>query len=106
MTRVNWHCFGGRHSLIPQIVEAGHCFSLPANTPRSETFQTLLRKVPREQLLLETDCPYLGPLPGTPSEPAHVRGTAAFAAELWGASLEEVSQQFARNFERTFRVAP
>lgn len=104
--RVNWHCYSSRLKLARQIADYGHFLSIPSNVRRSETFTGMLRTLPRSQLLLETDCPYLGPAPSERSEPMHVRGTAAFAAELWGASLDEVAQTFGENFERLFREAP
>lgn len=104
--RVNWHCFSSRLKLARRIAEFGHFLSVPANARRSETFTALLRDLPRTQLLLETDCPYLGPEPGERSEPRHVLGTAEYAAELWDVSIEKVSGQLAQNFERLFGEAP
>jgi TatD DNase family protein len=104
--RVNWHCFGGRVKLARRIAERGHYMSIPANARRSETFTRMLQTLPRQQILLETDCPYLAAEPGTPSEPAHVAATARYAAEIWGLSLEAAQLQLAQNFERLFGVAP
>lgn len=104
--RANWHCFSSRVKLARKIAEFGHFLSVPSNARRSETFTALLRDLPRSQLLLETDCPYLGPEPGERSEPRHVRGTAEYAAELWGISIEEAVRQLAENFERLFRESP
>lgn len=106
VTRVNWHCFSSRLKLARRIAEAGHYLSIPANARRSETFTGMLRSVPRTQLLLETDCPYLSPEPGTRNEPRNVAGTHAYAAEIWQASEESALQQLEENFERLFRVAP
>jgi TatD DNase family protein len=106
--RVNWHCFGGRVTLAREIASRGHYLSIPANARRSESFTRMLETLPREQVLLETDCPYLGPDKdkANQNEPANVHLTAAYAAELWGVSLEEVEAQLARNFEALFGVAP
>jgi Tat protein secretion system quality control protein TatD with DNase activity len=59
--RVCWHCFGGKAKLARAVAEAGHWLSIPANARRSESFTRMLETLPRERLLLETDCPYLGP---------------------------------------------
>lgn len=104
--RVNWHCFSSRLKLAKRIAEAGHYVSVPANARRSETFTGLLRSLPREQLLLETDCPYLAPEPGTRNEPANVADTCAYASEIWVTSLEQAQAQLEENFERLFRFAP
>jgi TatD DNase family protein len=105
--RVCWHCFGGKVSLARQIAaDTAHLFSIPANARRSESFTRMLETLPRDRLLLETDCPYLGPDRDRPNEPANVAGTAAFAASLWGTGEAEVTARFASNFARLFGVAP
>lgn len=105
-TRVDWHCFGGRVKLARQIAEAGHFLSIPANARRNEAFTRMMQTLPRERILLETDCPYLGPERGVDNEPKNVAGTAAFAAECWGLSLEAVQAQLSDNFEALFRARP
>lgn len=104
--RVDWHCFGGRVTLARAIAEHGHLLSIPANARKNEAFAKMLRTLPRESLLLETDCPYLGPERGADNEPANVRGTATFAAELWGTSEDHVREQLEANFERLFGIRP
>ncbi len=100
--RVDWHCFGGKVKLARQIADRGHYLSIPANARRSESFTRMLETLPRERLLLETDCPYLGPDRGHLNEPANVVGTAAYASELWGEPLDGVIEQFSANFVRLF----
>lgn len=106
VSRVDWHCFGGRVKLARQIAEHGHWLSIPANARRNEAFTRMLETLPRDKLLLETDCPYLGPDRDAENEPANVVLTAEYAAELWGCSLEEVKAQLAANFEALFGAAP
>ena len=106
--RADFHCFGSRVKLGLKIAAAGYYLSIPANARRAENFAALLRKAPRSQLLLETDCPYLSPdreaLPI--NEPATVAGTAAFAAELWNEPLPFVLEQFEENYRRLFDEEP
>lgn len=104
--RVDWHCFGGKVKLARQIAEHGHWMSIPANARRSESFTRMLETLPRERLLLETDCPYLSPDRSRASTPADVAGTAAYAAELWGTDPREVDAQVSANFEALFGVQP
>ena len=104
--RVNWHCFGSRVKLARQIAERGHFLSIPANARRSESFTRMLQTLPRTQLLLKTDCPYLGPDREQSNEPANVCGTAEYAAELWGVELPEVERQLSENFRHLFGVSP
>jgi TatD DNase family protein len=105
-SRVNWHCFSSRLKLGQRIAAEGHYLSVPANARRSETFTGLLRSLPRQQLLLETDCPYLSPEPGTRNEPAKVALTRTYAAELWGTSEQGAQEILESNFTRLFGSAP
>lgn len=104
--RVNWHCYSSKVKLAQQIAAEGHYLSIPANARKAENFQRMLQVLPRDRVLLETDCPYLGPESGVRNEPANVQHTAAFAAELWGCELEAVQEQLSRNFEALFGVRP
>ncbi|MBX3276118.1 MAG: TatD family hydrolase [Sandaracinaceae bacterium] len=105
-TRVDWHCFGGRVKLARQIAERGHWLSIPANARRNEAFTRMLETLPRDKILLETDCPYLGPAPDADNEPANVAVTLEYAAELWGCTPEAAQAQLEANFEALFGVAP
>lgn len=104
--RVDWHCFGGRVKLARRIAEHGHYLSIPANARKNEAFTRMLETLPRDRVLLETDCPYLAPERGARNEPANVRVTADYAAELWNEPLDSVTAQLAENFERLFGAAP
>src|SRR5690606_33744810 len=74
--RVDWHCFGSRVKLARQIAQLdGHYLSIPANVARVESFARMIETLPRDRLLLETDCPYLSPEPGRASEPADAAHT-------------------------------
>jgi len=66
----------------------------------------MLQTLPRERLLLETDCPYLGPEPGTRNEPRNVSGTLAYTAELWNTTYNDVLMQFQDNYAALFGVEP
>jgi TatD DNase family protein len=66
----------------------------------------MVERLPREQLLLETDCPYLGPVRGELNEPANVAGTAEYVAQVWGCSQAADQEQLSENFATLFGVAP
>jgi TatD DNase family protein len=104
--RVDWHCFGGKVKLARAIAEAGHWLSIPANAQRSESFTRMLETLPRDKLLLETDCPYLGPEREQDNEPANVRHTLGYAARLWGTSEDAALEQLSGNFAALFGVPP
>ncbi len=105
-SRVVWHCFSSKVKLGRQIAEHGHWLSIPANVRKAQNFQRLAETLPRDKVLLETDCPYLGPERGKRNEPANVVGTAAFLADRWGESTETVQRQMEDNFAAVFGEAP
>jgi TatD DNase family protein len=104
-SRVVWHCFGSKLKLVQRIAARGHYVSIPANARRSEGFTRMLKTLPRSQLLLETDSPYLAPRSGERNEPAAVAETLAYAAELWNTTPELALVQFEENYLRLFREA-
>jgi len=104
--RVVWHCFGGKLKFAKQIAEQGHFFSIPANAVRSKGFTSMLNALPRDQILFETDSPFLSPDRERQSEPADVAITRAHTAALWGVSEDEVERQVSDNFARLFGVEP
>lgn len=105
-TRVVWHCYSSKVKLGLQIAAHGHWLSIPANVRKAQNFTKLLTELPRDKVLLETDCPYLAPVSGTCNEPANVAGTADFAAERWGEPPDAVQRQLEDNFAAVFGVAP
>ena len=104
--RIDWHCFGSKVKLARQIAEHGHWLSIPANAARVESFRKMIETLPRERILLETDCPYLSPDKGTINEPANVERTVALMAELWKVDEGAVVEQLESNFEALFGVRP
>ena len=66
----------------------------------------MLQTLPRDKVLLETDCPYLGPERDMVNEPGNVAGTLAFAAECWDCTEEAAEVQFSENFEALMGFAP
>lgn len=104
--RVDWHCYSSKVKRGRAIAAHGHWLSIPANVQRAENFTQLLKTLPRDKVLLETDCPYLSPDPGTLNEPASVARTLDFAATCWGCSPEAAADQLAENFEALMGFAP
>ena len=96
------HCFSGRKSLITRAAALGHYFSIPPNILRSGSFEALVKKVNINQLLTETDAPYLSPYPETRNEPAFVLETIKKIAEIKRLSVEETAQKIWENYEKIF----
>lgn len=81
--RADFHCFGGKLKLAQRVADAGYYLSIPPVVERSDAFQRLVRGLPLDRLLTETDAPYMGPDKGERNEPALVpRGIAAMARTL------------------------
>lgn len=102
------HCFGGGPALAEGALSLGFYISFAGNVTfkKAENLREVAREVPQERLLVETDCPYLAPVPlrGRRNEPAHVVETARFLAALRGVEAEELGRATAENFARLFRL--
>lgn len=105
--RVDWHCFGGKVKLGQTIAALpGQYLSIPANARKNEAFLKLVDTLPKDRILLETDCPYLSPERGTRNEPANVAHTVAVMAERWRWPEHDVVARLSENFEALFGFAP
>lgn len=101
--KVDFHCFGGRSKLAIQAAEKhGWYFSIPANCRVNESFQNMLRLLPLERILTETDCPYLSPERGTRNEPRHVAITIAMLAELRSIDADSAKALVWQNYQALF----
>lgn len=96
------HCFGGRKALIRRGVALGHNFTVPANIARNSGFESLVKIVPNEQLLTETDAPWLSPYKETINEPAYVTESIKKIAEIKQITLKEAEDLVWSNFCRIF----
>jgi TatD DNase family protein len=102
-TKVIFHCFSGKSNLALQGAERhGWHFSIPANAHKNEGFQKLLRKLPEECILTETDSPYLAPEAGARNEPKNVCGTVKLLADLRGWEEERARTLIWNNYQRIF----
>ena len=102
------HCFGGGPALAEGALDLGFYISFAGNVTfkKAEALREVARTVPLGRLLVETDCPYLAPVPhrGRRNEPAYVAATARFLAELRGVGDEELGRATSENFSRLFGV--
>lgn len=100
------HCFTGGVAQARQCLDLGFFLSFGGVTsfPKASGIREAARIVPAERLLLETDCPYLAPVPhrGKRNEPAYVVFTARVLADIRGVTLDELAAQTTSNFERIF----
>lgn len=100
-----WHCCSVSPELAVIIAQRFYVGIAGWVTfPKAENIRALVRAVPLERLLIETDAPYLAPVPfrGKPNEPAHVRLVAQAVAEIKGIAPADVEQETAVNARRAF----
>lgn len=100
--KVVMHCFNGKRSLIERAKNLGFFFSIPPIINRLEHFQMLVSLVPIGQLLTETDCPYLSPVPGERNEPMNVKFTIKEIAKIKNLSEQETSEIIFNNAQKLF----
>lgn len=102
------HCFSGDVTMARQCIEMGFFLSITGTVtfPANEQLRHVVRSVPIDHLLLETDCPYLAPLPyrGKRNEPSYLRYTAEKVAELKGLSLADVARATSHNAQVLFSI--
>ena len=99
------HCFDGTDDLLDAGIEAGWMISFSGLvTFKNYEGEGLVRAVPPEQIMIETDSPYLAPVPnrGKRNEPAFVRQTAEVVARMRGEPIEEVAELTFRNATRFY----
>ncbi|HEX8719761.1 MAG TPA: TatD family hydrolase [Pyrinomonadaceae bacterium] len=104
------HCFGGGPDLAQGALALGFHISFAGNVTfkKADALREVASTVPPDRLLVETDCPYLAPVPhrGRRNEPAYVVETARFLASLRGVGHEELGRATSENFARLFGVGP
>ena len=103
------HCFTASAEFGWRVLELGLSISLSGIVTfrNAVELQEVAKEIPRDRLLVETDSPFLAPVPhrGKPCEPAFVAHTAQFLADLRGDSLAELAEYTTANFRRLFSKA-
>ena len=102
------HCFTGTQTLADRALEMGFYLSASGviTFKSADALRFVFQMVPNDRLLVETDSPYLAPVPhrGKQNEPAFVIKTAEKLAELRGVSVQEIDQITTENYHRLFHV--
>ena len=102
------HCFGGSLELALAAIALGFYISFSGNITfkKAEDLRKIASQIPLERLLIETDCPYLTPVPfrGKRNEPARVVEVARCLADIHGIGLEDVGRITTANFATIFRL--
>lgn len=102
------HCFGGSAEMARDLMDIGFMISFAGNVTfkKAENLRDAARVVPLEKLLIETDCPFLTPIPfrGKRNEPMYVAETAKFLADFYNVELEKLANQTTQNFLDFFKI--
>ncbi len=101
-SKVQMHAFDGKASTALPGVEAGFFFSIPASIVRSRQKQKLVKRLPMDCLLLETDSPVLGPDPTVRNEPANLTIALEEVARLKDIEIDDLKVIIANNFDRLY----
>jgi TatD DNase family protein len=103
------HCFSSSRQLAEDALQMGGYISFSGilTFPKSAELREIARDIPADRLLVETDAPYLAPVPfrGKRNEPAHVAHTARVLAETRGLTPQALAELTTGNFRRLFRKA-
>jgi TatD DNase family protein len=103
-----FHCFSGDYSMARQCIDLGFYISIPGvvTFDKAKTIQDVAQRVPLSSLLLETDAPYLTPIPyrGKRNEPSFIINTAKKVAQIKGLPWEEVADVTACNTMNLFGI--
>jgi TatD DNase family protein len=102
------HCFTGDWPRAKAYLDLGLHLSIAGvvTFKSADDLREAVRRAPRDRVLVETDCPFLAPIPyrGKRNEPAYVARTAEKVAELWGVSVDDVGEITTSNARRFFRL--
>jgi TatD DNase family protein len=103
------HCFTGTAEQAKSALDLGFMISFAGNLtfPKAQQIRDAALEVPLDRMLIETDCPFLAPVPnrGKRNEPAFVKETAKRLGELRGLSTDEIGDRTSRNFYNFFKLA-
>ena len=102
------HCFSGDYDMAKVCIDMGFYISIPGSITfkNAESFREIVKKIPLEFLLVETDAPFLTPVPfrGKRNEPSYVRYTAQKLAEIKNIPFEKVAKVTTENALRVYRL--
>ena len=101
---VVFHCYSGNLTLAQKIIDKGYYISLGTNLLNSKNTKKIAKNYPLEQLLTETDSPFLSPYPGKQNVPQNVKYVLEEMSKLRGIPSEEIDKVIEGNCKRLFRL--
>ncbi len=100
--KIVMHCFMGKKKFVERIRNNGWTFSIPVIVIKLQQMQDLVRDTPLNQLLTETDSPFLGPVSGEINEPLNVSLSIKKIAEIKGMTENETADAIFQNYMNLF----
>jgi len=100
--KVDMHCFSGNMKLVKRAADLGFHFSIPTSVVYNMHFKEIVKRVGINQILTETDAPYLGPVKGERNEPVYIAQSIKTIAELKSFTVEECANNIFLNYKRLF----
>ncbi|MBG0765716.1 MAG: TatD family hydrolase, partial [Tissierellales bacterium] len=102
------HCYSGSYEMAEEFIKLGFLISIagPVTFKNARRVKEVVKKIPLQHLLIETDSPYLAPEPkrGRRNEPAYVRYVASEIAEIKDITFNEVAEATSENFKKLFNL--
>ncbi len=102
--RIIMHAFDGSASQAEEGVKKGYYFSIPPSIARSQQKQKMVKRLPIENLLLESDAPALSPIPGEINKPSNIKISAEWISRLKSIPIDKVEEETTENAQSIFRI--
>lgn len=103
-----FHCYAGGNKRIKKVLDLGEnwYFGIDGNLTYEDGLVDVVKNIPKDRLVLETDCPYLTPIPfrGQKNKPEYIKYIYQKVAEIWGMSFEETEKIVDENARRLFGI--
>ncbi len=100
------HFFAGTNEIVDQFLELGFTFSFTGAITYGKNYDEVIKRIPLDRILSETDCPFVAPVPyrGKRNEPAYVVEVVKKIAEIKSLPFEEVAEQLLKNSKKLFGI--
>lgn len=101
-----FHCYAGGKKRIEKIIEMGFYFGIDGNVTYDEGLQAVTAKIPLASIVLETDSPFLSPVPyrNSQNEPKNTRYVAEKVAKIKGVSFDKIAKATTSNAKKLFKI--
>jgi len=101
-----FHCYAGGVKRIKKIIDLNFYFGIDGNITYEDGLVSVVKNIPKDRLVLETDCPYLTPIPfrGQENKPAYVKYIYQKVAEIWEMGFQETEKLVDENARKLLRI--